>query len=158
MIVPELILGDILGKFDRVFVNRRTFKKLSYYYYVSEQDVNQFLSATKDAYPLALCLIGEDTHTREGFVDRELQIVLAITEPKAELLNTHRFEKSFKYVLHPLAEQIKDALWKDYRVNFIRDNEMRVQRFPNYEPVSSDVWDALRITINVQFNNKTKQC
>lgn len=86
-----------------------------------------------------------------------LKLVLAV-ETNSAMLNSERNETTFKPILYPLMEDIIKVLNLANTVTIERD--FKVMKFPNYsnetagdENGFTDIWDAIRLTLNCTFNN-----
>lgn len=88
---------------------------------------------------------------------QEADVVLNICtrEVNRDLPNTKRLRKSYELTLYPLWEDLQRQLFLTHQVAIIEET-VQLQKFPNFQPVSNDLWDVLQISFTCQFNAKSE--
>lgn len=114
---------------------------------------------TRDPYPL-IWLISPYTeeHKRTHVLIENMSLILAV-ETNSSMLNNQRLEDTFKTVLIPLYDNIKTLFMKANTVN--TDDTYIVTKFYNYSGDTNptdkhevtDIWDAMKITFEIQINS-----
>lgn len=129
------------------------------------KELNAFLDSTRiektDPYPLIWLLYPQkEVHSTNRVKVNNMTIILAVkTTP--DKMNEERFEKVFKPILFPLADNIFELFKKSNTIDTVVDYD--VIKYPNYgelntlrtkeQNFTTDIWDALRITFNANINN-----
>lgn len=154
MIVVEDRLNTVFSKLNKINGFQPIFK------YGDIKELNTFLQsqsqATNRPYPLIWLVYPyvEEQKKNYVFIDK-MSIVLA-TNTIPELLNDARLEITYKGILIPLLENIQRVFMKS-NIVFVKDESYKVTKFPNYgendQHLSTDIWDALKVTFDIQISN-----
>jgi len=161
MIIPEYIIRDITAQIPHISL-RSDVQRKPQFSWGDKLELNRYLELKKeDSYPLIWLLPDEDHHYFNGdYCKRRLEIIVATLEADKNLYNPERYNKSFRIVLNPLADQIVKGL-TDSGVTTIIEEKWDIFKYPNYtdsegknENGTIELWDALKITFNeVEFSN-----
>ena len=160
MIIPEYILRDIVKQIPDVVINLERTQKPQFGW-GDKLELNRYLKLKKnDSYPLIWLLPSIEHHSEDGDrCNKRLEIIIATLEEDENLYNPERYDKSFRIVLNPVAEQVIKGL-TDSRVTKIIGAKWDVFKHPNYSDDGGKsngtiaLWDALKLTFNeVEFNN-----
>ena len=160
MIIPEYILRDIVKQMPDVVINPQVTQEPQFGW-GDKLELNRYLEKKKNgSYPLVWLLPSIEHHSEDG--DRcikRLEIIIATLEDNQDLYNPERYDKSYRIVLNPVAEQVIKGL-TDSRVTKIIGAKWEVFKHPNYSDDDGKsngtiaLWDALKLTFNeVEFNN-----
>ena len=157
MIVVEDRLRDLFNLIPDIQVNASTTKKLSFSF-GRDDAINKYIELSNSTcYPLVWMLPSKDEYDRStGKTTKNLSLIVAHLETRDDLLNEHRYESSFKYVLNPLVNYIVQALENSSITNVISD-EITTYKDPNFtdkaENFSIDKWDVIRLDCKIEINN-----
>ena len=162
MIVVEERLRELFDLIPEIYVKNGVSNKPAFSW-GDKLALNQFLTvAYKDSsfktYPLIWLLPSEDSYNNSvDILDRRVSLVLATLETRKDLLNDHRLQGTYKNTLNPLTEYVIQALNNGSIINYISPL-INILKSPNYsineDNESIERWDAVRIDLDVQFNNK----
>lgn len=166
MIIPEDILREIVEQMPAIVINS-TLTKAPSYHWGDRHELTKYLTVQQDnAYPLVWLLANDEQHTNnDTFVEKECVIILATRETNKALLNDERLKKSYNVVLNPLLEYMIFGL-NSYSKTEILSDTWNVERKPDYnesyykgdnENYTIDLWDAIKLTIDVRFRNNCKR-
>jgi len=160
MIIPEYIIRDIVKQIPDVVINLERTQKPQFGW-GDKLELNRYLKLKKNnSYPLIWLLPSIEHHSKDGDrCNKRLEIIIATLEEDENLYNPERYDKSFRIVLNPVAEQVIKGL-TDSRVTKIIGAKWDVFKHPNYSDDDGKsngtiaLWDALKLTFNeVEFNN-----
>lgn len=167
MIVVEHIMRDIFSQIPVINLNIDEAQK-PYFGWGNKKELNKHLAlknqdADDEIYPLIWLLPSKDVYTENGhLLNKDCSIIIATRETRVDMLNVQRWQKSFEYVLNPLANFVIEGL-KTSTVSKIIEDEFEVERFSDYsdneeggnekESASIDLWDAVKVTASVEFTN-----
>lgn len=122
----------------------------------NDNHLNKYLTLmakdSKSPYPLIYQTSNTDEQDDRGNkTQANLVLILATRNIETELLNSNRYQMSFKNVLNPLAENIIKAF--NRAGIFDWDGKYRIEKFMNYgdgnQNKTVDIWDAIRLTTNI---------
>lgn len=162
MIIVEERVREICGQLPKIRINNDVTKQPRFHW-GDRNELVKFLELNKeDSYPLVWLMTGIDNHIERGrLCQRECQFVLATRETDKSLLNDIRFDKSFAVVLNPLLDYLLQGL-NNSSISRIENESWTVERRPDYtesyykndnDNYTIDLWDALKLTVEVEFNN-----
>ena len=163
MIIPEYIIRDIVKQIPAVVLNSNKTQKPQFGW-GDKLELNRYLQLKKnDSYPLIWLLPTVENHHSDGeFCNKRLEIIIATLESNENLFNPDRYNKSFRLVLNPMADQVIKGLINS-SVTKIIGATWDVFKHPNYSDNQYQdenshgtiaLWDALKITFNeVEFND-----
>jgi hypothetical protein len=162
MIIVEERIREIIEGIPKIFVNDDVTTKPKFHW-GDRYELVKYLEINKDdSYPLIWLLLGIDNHTERGrLCTRECEFIIATRETDKSLMNDVRFNKSFTIVLNPLLEYILQGL-NNSSISRIVEESWSVERRPDYtesyykndnDNYTIDLWDALKLTVEVEFNN-----
>lgn len=161
MIIVERKIEDIVGQIPYISMRTDLSRKASFHW-GDKKELNRYLELTKDNnYPLIWLLPGADKYNQNGTATRDCVFIIATRETNVDLFNPARYDKSYHLVLNPLTEYLVEGLRTSSISQIVKD-EWEVQRFPNYsesehrdenDNVTIDLWDAIKLSCSVQFNN-----
>jgi hypothetical protein len=130
---------------------------INFYWAKDSKEVNQYLKLKDRPYPLIILVRSPEKlkNRLSEEVTRKCRFILAVSEPNTDLLNTDRWESSYKAVLNPLAENFLYAL-EASTISRLHD-DFGLDRVPNYAEADKnnqiDIWDVVVIDCTVSFNN-----
>lgn len=161
MIVVEEKLRELFDLIPEIKVNENNINKPTFSW-GNELALNQFLLASfKDktfkTYPLIWLLPSKDEYNSSlDILSKRVSLIISTRETNKDYLNDTRLQKSFKYTLIPLVDYVLQALNNGSITNSI-SIDIEQFKYPNYavddqEP-TIDRWDAIRIDLDVVFNN-----
>lgn len=158
MIVPEKIIAEIVATIPAIQVN--AYMLLSPKYGDGDKkELNRWLSKKKDenAYPLVWLLPAKEDHQFYGKeLVRKCQFIIATRESNEDLFNSERYLKAFDIVLLPLTEMLIQGLTRSQKTSLV-GQDWTISKYPNYSEVDEnftiDLWDALKLDIEIRFNN-----
>lgn len=163
MILFEKRAGELIGTMAPVQVNGNLTTSVKFYW-GDEEDLQLFIKKTgnENYFPLIWLVTGRDEYPRSNRVRRKAEFVILTRETDRELLNTERIERSFNYVLNPITNSLVELLSKSTISNIV-DNKYYTQKFTNYSSsergkdknLVNDIWDAIKLTCEVEFNDRT---
>ena len=160
MIVAEHNIRSIIDTIPSIRINDELTTKPNFHW-GDDKELARYLEIEADnAYPLIWLLPSQDEYEYFGKeVNKKCDFIIATREANVNLLNDQRFINSFDTVLNPLCDRLIHGL----KVSTISDIEQdwKISKFPNYSKADKngtiDLWDALKLTINVKFTN-TNNC
>lgn len=130
--------------------------------YGSAKELNAFLKSKENEsvhpYPLIWLLYPlVEKHNKTEVILERANFILAVNN-KAVMLNEQRINETYTKVLMPLYDNMRKCLKRANISNL--NEELELTKFPNYgstpnqeEHVTTDVWDALKVVLNVRINN-----
>jgi len=156
MIVVEERLQEMFNTLPVIQTVDGDFKPI--FMYGDQKELNTFLKANTNAekpYPLIwLVYPYEEKHTRTNVEISNISLILAV-ETNIEMFNPERMESTFKAVLIPLWDNIRELFNASNTIAV--SQEYDIIKFPNYgeedTSESTDIWDALKITFECEINN-----
>lgn len=157
MIVAEHRIRDIVSTIPEIRLNDN-FSLLPKYHWGDEKELNRWIQEVKeDAYPLIWLLPSQDDFKGNGIeLEKKCDFIIATRENNEELFNDQRYIYSFDTVLNPLCEKLIHGL-KVSTISDLINQEWSINKYPNYSNANKngtiDLWDALKLTIKVRFNN-----
>ena len=157
MIVVEDKLESLFNQIPDIKVNDNITKKLTFSW-GDELEINRYIEKSKSqCYPLVWLLPTEESYNNStDLTQKEVSLVIAQLEVRKDLYNGQRWKGTYEHVLNPLTDYIIQA-FSNSDTTRITDNDIGIFKHPNYskknENVSIDKWDAVRIDINIEFNN-----
>jgi hypothetical protein len=158
MIVVEDKLAALFSQIPEIKINDNITKKLTFSW-GNELEINRYIEKSKSqCYPLVWLLPTEETYSNsKDLTEKKVSLVIAQLEDRKELYNGQRWKGSYEHVLNPLTNYIIQAFSKSATTR-ITDSDISIFKHPNYskknENVTIDRWDATRIDISIEFNNK----
>lgn len=158
MIVTEERLAELFDQIPSIQVNSSTSLKPVFSWGKKEvlnKWVEQYESKT---YPLIWLLPSEESYNSlSGFTTRRVILIIAHLETRVELFNADRYSSSYDNVLNPLTNYVIQALSNSTITRLINSDDIKIFKEPNYSDRekngSIDLWDAVRIECDVEFNN-----
>lgn len=157
MIVVEERLRDLFDLIPEIQIKTGVSKKPSFSW-GDKVELNRYLDKYKSSsYPLIWLLPSEDTFNHSSnLTDRNIVLILATLETRDELFNAQRFAGSYSQVLNPLTNYIIQA-FESSNITRITSTDIKILKEPNYSDNGKhgaiDKWDAVRISLDVEFNN-----
>ena len=165
MIVTEHSIRDIIATFPSIQINRNLLLKAKFHW-GDEKELNRYIQLKKDnTYPLIWLLPTSDEYNDVGSnnqsVIKDCSFVIATRETRTELFNDQRYVKTFEVVLNPLTDYLVKGLTESNITERV-GTEFSVFKHPNYsddntENGTIDLWDAVKLDINVKFKNN-REC
>lgn len=158
MIITEDVLESIFSQIDPILINPDIPARVPNFGWGDKRELNRFLSNNDDkSYPLIWLLPTNDNHiVNANRVQKQLALVIATRQHGLVKTTKERYDKSFKFVLNPIANYVVEGL-NQSRVSRIIEEEWSIGKFANYsdnekESKIIDMWDAIRIDVNVELN------
>lgn len=158
MIVVEERLRELFDLIPEIQVNSSNLKK-PVFSWGKKEELNRWVEAyDSGTYPLIWLLPAEESHNNfSDLSTRRIVLILATLETRRELFNAQRYQGSYKNVLNPLTDYVIKAFQKSSITRLINANDITIFKEPNYsereENGTIDLWDAVRIECEVEFNN-----
>lgn len=163
MIVTEHVVRDIIKGFPEIQLGTITTNVK--FHWGDEKELNRYIQLNKTAsYPLVWLLPSEENYIGAlgQNVNRVCSFVIATRETRKDLFNNQRYAKSFDVVLNPILGYLVHGLSSSNITSRINDS-WKVFKFPNYsaseegdENGTIDLWDAIKLDIEVNFNGDLK--
>ena len=167
MIISEYRLRDIVEQIPGIDLNANYLAIKPKFGWGDKHELNRYLEVKKtDSYPLIWLLPSKEEHTENGLLcQRQCSLVIAMLEKDVSLFNDERYLKSFDLVLNPLTNYLVEGL-RISNISELVNDEWSLFKRPNYseskyksskdtENGTIDLWDAVEINCNVEFNNET---
>jgi hypothetical protein len=161
MIIVENKLKFLFSKLPPI-LNSNSISFQPVFKWGDSKELSVFLKTTKKStspYPL-IWLVSPfaEQHKRTHVLVENMSLVLAV-ETNKSMLNEQRIEETYTKVLIPLFENIKELFLRSNIVN--TSDEYNITKFYNYSGDSNtgdknevtDIWDAMKITFDIQINN-----
>lgn len=153
MIIPEYILRDIFKQIPAIEMGNAN--NTPFFHWGDKQELVKYIKTSESKnYPLIWLLPTVDYHYEYGTrCSKRLELVIATLETNESLFNTSRYDKSFRIVLNPLANQVVKGL-TDSKITKIIDAKWEIFKHPKYSDdggktnATIDKWDALKITFD----------
>lgn len=149
--IPEQVLGYIIKQMPDV--NGR---KVSYHF-GSYDELVRYLGEFKERnYPLVWLLPSSDTVSRDK-IEKSCELIVCVDFDKEDedVLNPTRYDFTFAKTLYPIADYLLEGITLTQATSY-NDESFVIDKFPNYQETESrtpHLWDALKVTLNVQFLN-----
>lgn len=149
MIVVEERINEILSQMPLVDDKRPVYAWGDLYH------LNKWVERKPDTYPLIYQTskkeIQDTAHRR---VTTKWEAVIATQNLNKDLFNDERWALSFRNVLNPIAERIKEGFNKCGFVNW--DGKVEIERFGNYgdnnQHFTVDIWDAISFKATIEIS------
>lgn len=169
MIVPAQILETVFAQIPAIQLNTSVTRTPSFGWGDIYELTKYLIKKGEATYPL-IWLLETPPSTDEESVEngtlliKDVRIVLATRETRSDLLASERYNKSFKYVLNPLAEYVAQAIDSCTATTKLEDS-WTLARFTDYsyrnlngsdggaEAATLDTWDAINLQCRVEFND-----
>lgn len=161
MIISEYRIRDLVAEFPAIQINA-DISRTPNFHWGNKKELIKYLKLKKDdSYPLIWLLPGAESKNESDLtrVIRDCTFILAHLEIQEDLFNSQRYDKSYRFVLDPLADTLIQAL-NGSSISRLTDTTYTLTKFPNYsnEEIADQngtvaLWDAIRITCTVEFNN-----
>lgn len=158
MIVVEDKLTELFDMIPSIQVNSNNLKK-PVFSWGKKEELNRYVELYKsNLYPLIWLLPTEDTYNiSSNLVTKRVVLILSTLETRQDILNPQRYRGSFEQVLNPLASYVVQALQNSSITRITNPDSITILKEPNYsdagENATIDLWDAIRIECDVEFNN-----
>ena len=159
MIVVEHKLVELFNQIPEVYISGTNVSKTPTFGWGNKEELEKFIKGFKsDLYPLIWLLITPETHNiRNNTVSKNCVFILASLELNTERYNAERFVNNYAETLNPLTEYVLHALDTSSITTVTDLNNIKVLKEPNYSETENDgvidKWDAVRLEIDVEFNN-----
>lgn len=150
-IIVEDKLKSLFDYLPLFAINSFSYKPI--FMYGDEIELNQFFKSKNNEdipYPLIwLVYPYVEQHNYSRVKIDKLDFVLAINT-NAVMLNDERIEVSYKPLLIPLLDNIRE-LFRKANIIIVKDNSYIITKFPNYSDSDKnkvvDRWDALKVSL-----------
>lgn len=158
MIVTEDRLTELFGQIPNIQINASTFLK-PVFSWGKREELNRWVEKYKsNTYPLIWLLPSEESYNSlSELTTRRIVLIIAHLETRVELFNAERYSSSYDNVLNPLTDYVIQALSNSNITRLINNDDIKIFKEPNYSDRekngSIDLWDAVRIECDVEFNN-----
>lgn len=159
LIVVEDRLEQIFAFLPKT-VNSKNEEFTPVFMYGNQNELNIFLNTkrTTSKYPLIWLIYPFEEHHKRTRVElNDISIVIA-TETNGVMLNKERMETSYKKILFPLYDNIRDLFSRANIMNV--DGDFTLFKHPKYsgddeaiENMAVDIWDAIKITFSCSITN-----
>lgn len=132
----------------------------------AHEDLMRFLQdeARLKSYPYPLVYLETPIESTGGDQLRTFPCVLVLaTKTKSSFTTRERLEKTIKYRLKPLLENVLILLNEAGSIRIINKDNYKTAIFYNYgsnnntEHEAPEIWDAIRLTCDLEVNNKCLQ-
>lgn len=166
MIVTEHRIRDIVKEIPGIDLNADYLDVKPKFGWGDKLELNRYLEVKKaDSYPLIWLLPSEERHIENGMLaTRQCTLIIAMLEKDTTLFNDQRYLKSFELVLNPLTNYLVEGL-RSSNITWLNEDEWNVFKRPNYsetkynnsgksENGTIDLWDAVELSCNIEFNNE----
>ena len=157
MIVSEHRLREIVATMPEIRLNDSISNK-PFFHWGDKVELNNYLKTKEEApYPLIWLLPTVDNYINRGKrLSKSCEIIIATQESRKDLFNDQRYILSFDTILNPTTDKLIQGLTKASISSVFGDWE--VFKFPNYSEADKDnvtiaLWDAVKLTIEVEFND-----
>lgn len=158
MIIVEERVRELVAQMPEIRLNNEITRSPSFHW-GDGVELNKYLEITdeKHLYPLIWLLLGSDSHVERGnLCTRNCEFIIATRETQKDMLNDARFERAFKVVLNPVLDYLLQGL-DNSSISRIEGESWSVERRPNFtengDNFTIDKWDAIKLTVEVEFNN-----
>ena len=162
MIVTEERLAELFDQIPNIDINTGNNAVLSLkpvFSWGKKKELNRWVEQYKsNTYPLIWLLPTKDDYNRlSELVTKRVVLVIAHLEDRIDLFNKERYSSSYNDVLNPLTDYVIQALENSNITRVINLDTIGIFKEPNYSERekngSIDLWDAVRIECDVEFNN-----
>jgi hypothetical protein len=158
-IIVEDRLKELFAYLPEQVANANSYKPV--FKVGDEQDLFAFFKQSElvTNYPLVwLQMPYDEEHTNRGKVQISRMTFILAVETNVEMLNDERMELTFKPILYPLLDNIIDIFRVGNTIS--HDGNFSIVKFTNYSNEGNpdegkfvDVWDAIKLTIDVVIND-----
>jgi hypothetical protein len=164
MIVIEHKLAEIFDGIPEISLSGTNTTKKASFSWGSKEDLDAYIKESgSNCYPLIWLLPSEEKDNRRAdTMTSRCVFILATLEMDRSKFNGSRWMDSFNETLNPLSEYIKKALDLSATTILIDPEDVTQLKKPNYSEVDRgeksdggtiDLWDAIRLEVEVEFNN-----
>ena len=166
MIITEHRIRDIVAEIPGFDLNADYLNVKPKFGWGDKFELDRYLALKKsDSYPLIWLLPSDEKLTDNNLLcQKQCTLIIAMLETNVSLFNDERYLKSFDIILNPLTNYLVEGL-RISSVSKIIDDEWTTYKRPNYseakygkpgetENVTIDLWDAIQLDCNIEFNNE----
>jgi hypothetical protein len=151
MIVTEHRLRDLVNLFPSLLINGNE-RSIFFGWGTKDELLRTQKEYMSSIYPLIWLLpTNEKYNTKTKKTVKNCVFIISTIEDSKEYLNSDRYIRSFDYVLNPLADRLVECIDKSNVTRLL--SEVDILKYPNYSDESLDSWDALKLEIEVEFND-----
>lgn len=167
MIIVEERLKEMFSKLPTISVDNKNYPVS--FDFGSHKDLLRFFNSEQKfqggvSYPLIwLETPIEKTVFRNNYVELSGLTLILATLSNAEKSNSERLEVTFKPTLIPLLDLVMETFKKSGFTQVINSGQRKETFFYNYgvdeeEHITTDIWDVIRIELDVIMDNKCLRC
>ena len=168
MIVTEHRIRDIVAEIPGFDLNKNYLGVKPKFGWGDKFELDRYLSLKKsDSYPLIWLLPSKENHSEDfRLCQKNCTLIIAMLEKDIDLFNDQRYLKSYDLVLNPLTEYLVEGI-RQANITWINEDEdnWNIEKRPNYSESkygkpdetsngTIDLWDAVELNCNVEFNNE----
>lgn len=159
MIVIEHKLREIFGTIPEVLLHGSNVTVKPFFSWGDKLALDKYIKGYQsNCYPLIWMLPSKETEDRRAnTITTRCVFILATLETNVELYNAERYVNSYDNTLNPLNEYVKQSLDLSATTRIVNPKEIEQFKRPNYSDEEDngtiDLWDAIRLEIEVEFND-----
>lgn len=168
MIITEHRIRDIVNEIPSMDLNADFLDVKPKFGWGDSHELNRYLELKKsDSYPLIWLLPSKENHSEDfRLCQKNCTIIIAMLERDISLFNDQRYLKSYDLVLNPLTNYLVEGI-RAANIAWINEDEDNwdIEKRPNYSESkynnsgntsngTIDLWDAIELNCNVEFNNE----
>lgn len=167
MIIPEDKLDTIISTIPALSFNDRVDTRSPSFGWGDKFELIKYLMKHGDNnYPLIWLLNSKQDHIEnDTLCIRKCDFVISTKETRKDLLANERYNLSFKYILNPVADYLVQGV-NSSQTTRIMESKFSMTRYVDYsyneneanpyreqEAFSIDLWDAILLSMEIEFNN-----